>query len=125
MGASACAGPAWNCRFCCWRRWRCSICLASSLRLGRLHQEEEAHRLGVDAVHQFVEQRECFLLELDQRILLPVAAQPDSLLQVVEREQVVFPLRVHDIQQDVAFEPAQRRRAEKSFFLLVARLHFF
>ena len=78
------------------------------LRLGGLHQKQESHCLGVNAVHQLVEQGKGFLLELDQGIHLPVAAQPDALFKVVEGEQVVFPLGVHDIEQDVAFEPSQR-----------------
>ena len=92
------------------------------LRPGRLHQEQEPHRLGVDPVHHLVEQRERFLLELDQRVLLPVAAQPDSFLQVVEREQVVLPLGIDDIEQDVPLEPAKRGRAEESFPFLRSAL---
>ena len=54
------------------------------LRLGGLHQEEESHCLGVNPVHQLVEQGEGFLLELDQGVFLAIAPQPDALLQVVE-----------------------------------------
>ena len=86
--------------------------------LGRPHQEEEPHGFGIDAIHHLFEECERFLLELDQRIFLSVAAQADAFLQVVEREEVVFPLGVHDVEQDVALEPAQRLRAEETLLSL-------
>src|SRR6516162_4514896 len=62
-----------------------------------LHVEEVAHRFVIDARHHVFEQDEGFLLEFDKWILLAVATKPDALLQMVERKQVVFPLRVDDI----------------------------
>ena len=92
---------------------------------GRLHQEQEADSLRVDAVHQFIKEYECLFLELYQRILLAVAAQPDPFFQVIERKQVVFPLPVHHVEQYVAFQPAQRLRAEKNFLFFVSCFHLF
>ena len=44
---------------------------------------------------------------------------------MIEREQMVFPLRVYNIEQ--MWRSSQRRvwRAEKSFLLFVALFHFF
>src|SRR5580658_11235635 len=64
-----------------------SLALLDLLRfrfgLGRLHEEEEANRFGVDAVHHLFEKGERFLLELDERILLPISAKADAFLQMV------------------------------------------
>ena len=95
------------------------------LRLGGPHQEQEADGLRIDAVHHIFKEREGLALKFHERILLPVTAQPNAFLQVIEREKVIFPLGVHNIEQDVALEPAHGRRAEKSFLLVVARLYFF
>src|SRR5579884_3086787 len=89
-------------------------------RAGGLHQEQEPDRLCIDPVHHVLEQREGFLLELHQRIALPVATEPDAFLEVVEREQVIFPLAVDDVEDDVALEPAHRLGAELLFLFLVA-----
>ncbi len=43
---------------------------------GGLHEEEEAHGFGVNALHHVFKQREGFLFEFDQRIPLPVARRP-------------------------------------------------
>src|SRR5208282_2361930 len=67
---------------------------------GRLHEEEEANRFGVDAVHHLFEKGERFLLELDQRVLLSISAKADAFLQMVEGEEVILPLRIDDIEQD-------------------------
>ena len=99
-------------------RWSC--CWPRLTLLGWAHEKQEAHRFGVDAVHHVFEKRERFALEFHERIFLSVAAQPDAFFQMIEREQMVFPLRIHDIEQDVPLEPAQRLRAEELFFLLVA-----
>src|ERR1700722_513669 len=106
-------------------RGRCRLRRRRGRLFRRAHQKEEPHGFSVDAIHQLIEKYECFLLELDQRIFLPVPAQADAFLQMVQREEMVFPLAVHHIQQNVALQPAQCLRAEKRFFLLVARAHFF
>src|ERR1700674_15641 len=66
-------------------RWRL-------LTLLNLDVVEITDRFVVNARHHVFEKDERFLLEFNKRIFLPVAAQPDALFQVVEREQVVFPL---------------------------------
>jgi len=91
----------------------------------RPNQEEEAHSFGINAIHQLIKKNKCFFLELDQRVFLPVPAQADAFLQMVEREEMVFPLAVHHVQQDVALQPAQRLRAEERLFLFVTRANFF
>ncbi len=63
--------------------------------------------------------------ELDERVLLAVSTEANAFLQMVEGEKVVLPLRVYDIEQDAAFEPAQRRCAEERLFFVIARLSFF
>src|SRR5687768_10026049 len=63
------------------------------------------------------EQREAFLLVLDQRILLAVAAQPDAFLQMVEAVEVILPLRIDDLQHDVAFDTAQDLDRDQRFLL--------
>src|SRR5438552_3685271 len=88
-----------------------------------LNVEEVADRLIVDARHHIFKQCEGFLLELDERILLPVAAQADAFFQVVERKQMVLPLRVYHIENDAALEPAHDVRADLRLFLLVAFVH--
>ena len=44
---------------------------------------------------------------------------------MVERKKVVFPLRVHHIQNDAALQPAHQVRAKLRFFFRVARAHCF
>src|SRR5215469_8360297 len=90
-----------------------------------LHVEEVAHRFVVDARHHVFEQDKGFLLEFDKWILLAVATKPDPLLQMVERKQVVFPLRVDDIENDAALEPTEEFCAELFLFLRVAIPHRF
>ena len=50
---------------------------------------------------------------------MPVAAKPDAFLQVIERQQMVFPLAVHHVQNDSALQPAHQIRRELLFFVLV------
>ena len=92
-----------------------------ALGLLDLDVEEVADRFVVDARHHVFEEDESFLLELDDRIFLRVAAKADAFFQVIEREQVVLPLRIDDIENDAALEPAHQLGAELLFFFLVAR----
>src|SRR5216684_531399 len=57
-----------------------------------LHQVQVADRFFLKALHHLFEHVVGLALVLDQRIMLSVAAQVDALLQVVHREQVIFPL---------------------------------
>ena len=52
---------------------------------------------------------ERFLLVLDQRIALSIAAQADAFLEVVHGEKVILPVRVHDLQHDHALVIPHRR----------------
>src|ERR1700735_4246479 len=79
-------------------RGRCDGLRSRGSRLFcRTHQEEEPHGFSINAIHQLIEQNESFLLEFHQRGFLPVPAQADAFLQVVEREQMIFPLTVHHV----------------------------
>ncbi len=78
-------------------------------------------RLVFNAVHHVLEHGERFFLVLDQRIFLAVAAKPDAFLQVVHRQQVVFPLVVDHVQHDDAFSLAEIVRPDHLLFLVVAR----
>ena len=53
---------------------------------------------------------ETLLLVFDQRIFLAVTDQADALLQVIQRQQVVLPLRVDDVEHDDALVGAHRFR---------------
>ncbi len=67
----------------------------------RIEQEQEAHRVVLDALLHLREHLERLALVLDERVALAVGAQADAVLQVVHRQQVVLPRRVDDLQQDV------------------------
>ena len=84
-----------------------------------LHQVEIAGGLLLEARHHGFEHVERFALVLDQRIVLPVAAQPDALFQVVHVPQVVFPLRIEDAQHDHALVVAHGVGADQLFFRVV------
>src|SRR5690348_4747918 len=94
-------------------------------RTGRLNQEQIASGLAINAAHHVFEQSEGFFFEFDQWIFLAVAAQADAFLEVIEAEEMVFPLGIHDIENDPALEPAHHGRAEERLFLLIAQPNFF
>ena len=76
--------------------------------------------LLVDPVHERLEHLEGLLLVLDERVALAVAAQADPLLEVIERVEVVLPLRVHDLQHDHALVEQHQLDADAALPLLVA-----
>src|SRR5438093_876867 len=76
---------------------------------GRLH-----------ALDHVLEEVERFLLVLGERVPLAVAPEPDPLLQVVDGQEMVLPLRVHDHQHLVALEGAHEVRAELALALRVS-----
>ena len=84
-------------------------------RLGALQEEQIAYRLVFNAVHHVLIQDEGFLLVLDQRVFLSVAAETDALFEVIHREQVVFPLVVDDVEHDVALGFAHEAGADEVF----------
>src|SRR5271166_3480601 len=86
---------------------------------GDLQEEQITDALVLDPVHHVLEQRERFFLVFDQRILLSVAAQSDTFLEVIHRQQMVFPLVVDDVEHDDALGLAQVIRADQLFFFLI------
>ncbi len=85
----------------------------------RLEAEEVLHELVLDALLHQREELEGLLLVLDERVALAVAAQADSLLQVIERQQVVLPLLVHDLQHHELLVEPHGLRAEQLLLRLV------
>src|SRR5271170_5664905 len=73
--------------------------------------------------HQRLEHREPFFLVLDQRIHLRIAAQPDSFLQMVHREQMVFPKHVERLQHHDLFDLPHHRLGEFRLALIVKLMH--
>src|SRR5579885_151084 len=80
-----------------------------------LHLDLHAHSLlddvGLEAPHHLLEDLEAFLLVLLERVELPVAAQPDALLQVLHGQEVLPPERVERLEHDEPLEMAQHVRA--------------
>src|SRR6266478_8413124 len=72
------------------------------LALLHLNVKEIADRFVIDARYHVFKQNERFFLELDDGIFLRVAPQADALFQMVERQQMVFPLRIDYIEDDAA-----------------------
>src|SRR5207249_8376009 len=93
------------------RRVTDDLDLEEPLDHGRLH-----------ALEHVLEEIERFLLVLRQRVALAVAAQPDPFLEVVDREQMVLPLRVEDDQHLVTLERLQELGAELALPLDEPRL---
>src|SRR2546423_173135 len=86
-----------------------------------LQVEERGDGERVYAVEHRLEEIEALLLVFDERVFLPIADETYALLQVIEREQVVFPLRVNDVEHDDALVGAHRFRADLRLFLRVLR----
>src|SRR5262245_57437301 len=105
---------------------RCRTARRASLlqRLRRLFRddlqvEERSNRRRIDAVKHLLEQVETLLLVFDQRIFLTVTDESDALFEVIERQQVVLPLRVDDVEHDDALVSAHRFRPDLLFFPFV------
>ena len=84
----------------------CSSCCA---RLDA-HRHQHARDFALDRVEQLAEQLERLALVFLLRVLLRVAAQVDALAQVVERGQVLAPVRVDALQHHLALELRERSR---------------
>src|SRR5262245_2499970 len=73
-----------------------------------VHDRAQAPRVADNRfVHAFLhvlEKREAFFLVLDERIALPVAAEADAFLQVVEAVKVILPVLIDDLQHNVALD---------------------
>src|SRR5581483_7223314 len=98
------------------------ICACVYRPLENLHQVEIAYGLLLEALHHGFEHFERLALVFHQRIVLPIAAQADSLFQVVHAEEMVFPLRVKNTQHDHALVIAHRIRSNQLLFGVVAVL---
>src|ERR1019366_2262111 len=73
-------------------------------------------RVKSDAVHHGGEEFVGSLLVFDQRVLLPIRAVADALLQLVHRQQVVLPLVVDHLQHHDALGLPHHIAAHHVFF---------
>ena len=87
-----------------------------------MHQVEIAGRIFLEALQHGLEHLKRFLLVLDQRVVLAVAAQADALLEVIHAEEVVLPLLVDHAKHDHAFVMTHGLRADQLFFRVVTLL---
>ena len=123
-----------------WLGWPFGYCYRSAFFLhlwvgrgalnGRARADGEWHWLavGADDLHQeeeaTVSSRKRFIIASnmskdspgDERVLLGVAAEADAFLEVVHREQVVFPQAVEDAEYDHALVVAHGWFADDDFF---------
>jgi len=77
--------------------------------------KEPIERVGLDPFHHAGKEIVAFALVLDERILLPVAAQSDPVAQMIHPEEVVFPVVVDDLEHEVLFQEAHQVRAQILF----------
>src|SRR6185503_14194461 len=89
----------------------------------RVHAPEVHDDLVLDPLLHQAEHGEGLLLVLGERVALAVAAQPDPLLEVVHRQQVVLPGGVDDVQHQGALVLAHRLFAKGALLLFVAPHH--
>src|SRR5438128_9311970 len=85
-----------------------------------LDLEEPLDDRRLHALDHVLEEVERLLLVLGERVPLAVAPEADPLLQVVDGEEVVLPLRVDDHEHLVALERAHEVRAEFALAVRVA-----
>ena len=69
------------------------------------HLENQARRLVADRVPHRLEELHPFALVLDLRIDLSIAHQADTAAQAVHHQQVVFPGRIDDLQEEHPLHP--------------------
>ena len=69
------------------------------------HLEDQVGHVVADAGPHAVEQQHAFALVFDLRIDLGVAAETDAGAQVVHREQMLFPVRVEDLEEQSPLHP--------------------
>src|SRR5579863_6663794 len=67
-----------------------------------LHQIEIADGVFLEALQHRLKHLKRLFLIFNQRIVLAVSTETNTLFQVVHAEQVVFPLRVEDAEHDHA-----------------------
>src|SRR4051794_91115 len=85
----------------------------------RTQTPQVGDRLRVDPLLHLLEHLEAFLLVLDKRIALAVAAQPDAFLQMIEAVEMILPLLIDDLEHDVALDPLQNLTADDLLLLSV------
>src|SRR5512134_2029518 len=86
--------------------------LADLLRRLQIEVGEDARRLQLDRLEHRAEQLERLALVLLLRILLRVPAQVDPLAQMIECGEVLAPVLVEDLEQDVALGVRDRLRRD-------------
>ncbi len=86
-----------------------------------LHRQHDLHDVQLDAVEHVREEFEGFALVFLLRILLCVAAQVDSLAQVIEIREVIAPVLVESLQHEAALELAHELGTDQSFLAGVLR----
>src|SRR5690606_3232494 len=69
-----------------------------------LHRHQDARHVSAHDIEQALEQFEGLALELLLGILLRVAAQVDALAQLIQRGQMLAPMRIQALQHDAALE---------------------
>ena len=84
-----------------------------------LHVVQIADSLFLEGFHHGLEHVERFFLVFDKRIVLSVATKPDTFLEVIHRQKVIFPELVEHAQHDHAFVMAHRLRADDPFLRIV------
>src|SRR5947199_8804995 len=88
-----------------------------------LHAHQLLDHVGLEATHHPLAHVVAFLLVGLEGLDLPVAAQPDALLQVVHAEEVVLPEGVERLEHDELLEVAHDRRPELLLAPLVGLAH--
>src|ERR1700678_3523873 len=88
--------------------------------LDDLHQIEITRRVFLKALQHGLEHFEGFFFVLDQGIVLAIAAQANTFLEVIHAEKVIFPLRVENAEHDDALVMAHPLGADQLFFRVVA-----
>ncbi len=84
------------------------------------HREDDARHFVADVVQQAAEQLERLALVFLLRVLLRIAAQVDALAQVVQRRQMLAPVRIQALQHHRALEAGKGLAADLRH---LARIH--
>ncbi|MCY1451084.1 hypothetical protein D9M71_679320 [compost metagenome] len=84
---------------------------------------QHANRIALDVVEQLLEQGERLALVLLLGVLLRIAAQVDTVTQVVHGRQMVLPQVVEHAQEDLLLEAAQRVAAGQLLLLRIILEH--
>src|SRR5262245_25370434 len=80
---------------------------------------QEADGLLVHALLHRLKELEALFLVFHQRIALAVSTQADAFFQMVEAVEVILPLRVDDLQHDVALDAVQDIGPDQPFLVFV------